>query len=816
MKKLVLGILLLCGSLSFAAEITGLVFVDINGNAVFDTGDRPLEGVLVTDGANFVRTGADGVYRIETAAHSEHISVHQPSGFVADKFWKKIDTTAAGDFNFVMKPRRVRDFVSFLQVADQETTKFGEWLANFKELAENCDVDFLFCSGDLCRFPSIRQHSELVNAATMGREVYYSVGNHDIVKADDNGKNYGDYLGPFWYSFERNGVLFIVSPMTYGEVPLPYKLENYGDWLAKLLTIFPVNQPKVMLGHYPLNIGRQMLIKTSTGEIDPEQYNLKAFFYGHNHINRVRRYENSDLASYCVSTPNHGGISHDPNSIRYTELYRGKVHHSKVIWSMLREHLHMDTYAGNLLVSPNGSLRLSGVVFNSYDPFIKTDAIIIANGESLYPYLISFRGDWSYYMDFMIPESFMGQEVEVEFTIVQFSGKIFKTTRRATIAAAPAVRAGSGEWHNQLGSAGHNGFFPDHAGGALKQEWVFAASNSALRTSPVVSGSRVFYADFEDNTRGGGAVYAVDIADGRCDWVYALDYAAKGPLAFGGNMVFVSDSENTIYALDANSGKLVWRNNGNWQYMPDFGGVTYADGVVYGGAGPGFRALKPATGEVIWRNEAWKGSQAFNGAPMVGGDVVVTASNWGGVFAHRRSNGELLWKRTTDDDRYIACSQVFANGRVWFKNYKQLHEIDPLTGELFRSIVIGTDAQSPAPPVVTDSVVIVPTSVAGIKVFDLKDNTLKWSFVGGEGMLDVIPYRHGGSTVTGGVLVLGDYVYMPCNDGYLYVLDLKSGKELEKHFLGSPVMGSPAVIGDRLFVTDFAGRLFGFRFVGER
>ena len=49
---------LLLGCVAFSAEAsyTGHVFIDKNKNGIFDKGEKPLSGVMVSDGLHVVRT----------------------------------------------------------------------------------------------------------------------------------------------------------------------------------------------------------------------------------------------------------------------------------------------------------------------------------------------------------------------------------------------------------------------------------------------------------------------------------------------------------------------------------------------------------------------------------------------------------------------------------------------------------------------------------------------------------------------------------------------------------------------------------------
>ena len=62
MKRLSVILLSFLLYLPLCAQFKGTVYVDINQSGTFDKGDKPLEGVMVTDGMNVVKTDRKGVF----------------------------------------------------------------------------------------------------------------------------------------------------------------------------------------------------------------------------------------------------------------------------------------------------------------------------------------------------------------------------------------------------------------------------------------------------------------------------------------------------------------------------------------------------------------------------------------------------------------------------------------------------------------------------------------------------------------------------------------------------------------------------------
>jgi len=92
----------------------------------------------------------------------------------------------------------------------------------------------------------------------------------------------------------------------------------------------------------------------------------------------------------------------------------------------------------------------------------------------------------------------------------------------------------------------------------LKLKWAFGlGSGIAARSQPSVSGGRVYVADEM------GAVYSLNAATGCIEWSFDADGAIRGGIAIGKAgthaAVFFGDPRANAYALDANTGKLLWK-----------------------------------------------------------------------------------------------------------------------------------------------------------------------------------------------------------------------------------------------------------------
>lgn len=187
------AILAMAMALPASADYHGKVFSDRNGDGTFDGGDRPLPGVMVTDGLNVVLTSKDGTYNLPGHDRERFVYVTVPSGYKASgRHYRRIEPGRVEyDFAFVPYDAGIGcgGSHSFLQVADTEISSVEgqqEWVEDARRLAAGGRLAFIVHTGDICYEKGLKAHIRLMNTENMGVPVYYGIGNHDLLTAGDS------------------------------------------------------------------------------------------------------------------------------------------------------------------------------------------------------------------------------------------------------------------------------------------------------------------------------------------------------------------------------------------------------------------------------------------------------------------------------------------------------------------------------------------------------------------------------------------------------------------------------------------------------
>ncbi|MHC4351476.1 MAG: outer membrane protein assembly factor BamB family protein, partial [Planctomycetota bacterium] len=186
---------------------------------------------------------------------------------------------------------------------------------------------------------------------------------------------------------------------------------------------------------------------------------------------------------------------------------------------------------------------------------------------------------------------------------------------------------------------------------------------------PVVMGKTLFVGSPSNDS-----VSAVDTETGAEKWKFYTDGPVRfAPVAWK-NKVFAASDDGCLYCLDAAAGKLLWKLRavpsdrkiiGNGRLMsvwPIRGGPVLKDGRIYFAAGIWpfegifIYALDAETGKVIWLNDrsgslymghphgAWSfGGPSLQGYLLINGDDLLVPNGTGGVPAYFDiETGELL------------------------------------------------------------------------------------------------------------------------------------------------------------------------------
>jgi outer membrane protein assembly factor BamB len=292
-----------------------------------------------------------------------------------------------------------------------------------------------------------------------------------------------------------------------------------------------------------------------------------------------------------------------------------------------------------------------------------------------------------------------------------------------------------------------------------KRAWKYL-SHRCVAASPAVGSYKhgTVYAVFLNKppcnakpAKGNGKVIAFAVGLGKIRWQKTIGPSESSPLLIG-NRLYVADWDGRVWALDARTGRTIWRRT--LSHSPIKGAISSTAGKLYVGSYDGnVYCLGAQKGRLVWKAKAQRrlyGRARFYSTPALAYGRVYIGSTDGKVYSYGATTGRLLWSHDTGG--YVYASPAVWNRLVFAGSYsKRFYAFDAATGDV------------------------------------------RWTFkANGE--------------ISGSPTVIGNIVYFATLEGRTYALNARTGRQLWTYPDGkySPVV---AVKG-RLFLVGY-GKVYG-------
>jgi outer membrane protein assembly factor BamB len=281
-----------------------------------------------------------------------------------------------------------------------------------------------------------------------------------------------------------------------------------------------------------------------------------------------------------------------------------------------------------------------------------------------------------------------------------------------------------------------------------RQRWMHR-TGGPVPSSPAVAEGRVFVLSYD------GRLHALDAMTGAPLWKFAtggerrfegrglhgmqprtqtisdpFDVYLSSPVVDQGTVYFGS-SDGHVYALDAASGALRWKQHTGDNVL--HASPALADGRLFiGGFDGRFHALDAATGRVLWQHQAgvdplMHNQQGFQSSPVVAGGTVYTGCRDAHVYAFDATTGALKWKFPTGTS-WVNSTPAVQDGRVHFatSDTALLHAVDAASGQpLWQQ---QGSAYMFAPPALAGGLLLQGVLNGSLQARDRATGALVWEF----------------------------------------------------------------------------------------
>lgn len=335
-----------------------------------------------------------------------------------------------------------------------------------------------------------------------------------------------------------------------------------------------------------------------------------------------------------------------------------------------------------------------------------------------------------------------------------------------------------------------------------------------ITATPVVGDGRIYTLD------SGVQVTAVSLS-GQVLWTADVVASADGGATGGGvayheGVVYVSSGYGVLTALEAKSGKLIWRQQLD---ATGSGQPTIGNGLVYLVAGDDTGwAIKTKDGRIAWQISATPSpSNVLGGpAPVLTSDLAIFAFGSGDLTATFRNGGLRRWNASVAGKRVghstarigdVTGAPVVVGSRAFVGN----HSGRTVAFDLSDGNRIWTTREGAFGPVWPVGGSLFQVSDLG-RLLRLDANTgeVIWA-VGMPGFLKDKPGKRGEIVAHYGPVLAGGNVIVASNDGLLRLFKPEDGTLVRTIEVPGGATTAPVVVGKTLYVVSTKGELHAFR-----
>jgi len=345
-------------------------------------------------------------------------------------------------------------------------------------------------------------------------------------------------------------------------------------------------------------------------------------------------------------------------------------------------------------------------------------------------------------------------------------------------------------------------------------KWVENIGGNTYFTKPVLHDRVIYTASIDDDNLEKCGIHAVDAESGKKIWYFHTRNSVVNDIAYAEGKILACDTESTLYAIDAKTGKLEWKR----QLSKDLrrmlkNGICVQDGIVYAGQASYLSALRLSDGKLLWRCVDRIRGESSVSTPGLHEGLLHATTAFGARYALDAGTGKLVWstKRARNPYNYSYSSALFLNGKMYYTKSRSIVEADPATGEILREVKTGHHFVTASSPVQKDGVLYVGLGDKGVVAYDIDNLQQKWIYQTHPSLFYTAPYLQNQTAGVASTLkIVGDRIFFGANDGKLYCLGTEEGEYIWSRNLGSPVLGDVLIEGHDMYVSDYAGNLYKF------
>lgn len=301
----------------------------------------------------------------------------------------------------------------------------------------------------------------------------------------------------------------------------------------------------------------------------------------------------------------------------------------------------------------------------------------------------------------------------------------------------------------------------------------------------------------------GGVFYAVNQADGKVAWEYKNEEPISSTASVSGGRVFFTDLGGRVICLDQNNGTLMWSQQMNQEML---GRPLVTQGKVFLLKGEQeLVALSETDGHVIWnrfiRTYIKKITMRGHSSMVADGGSVYVGLADGHLYKVAMKDGRIQWDknlniplRTFKD----IDAQVVIDGDSLFVGgyFGMVYRLKKSNG----AIVWASEVPTGLPVLVTANTVVVSDTDGSVVGIDKDSGRQQWTFQTERNILSA-------------PVAYGDRVFVTSFRSEAYLLDLQTGRQIQKMSIGEGAISQPLVDQSQIYTLTNGAKVLA---LGQR
>lgn len=390
--------------------------------------------------------------------------------------------------------------------------------------------------------------------------------------------------------------------------------------------------------------------------------------------------------------------------------------------------------------------------------------------------------------------------------------------RLASLAVKLPPQIANADWPQPGGYTGEYITHPAANGFVAAWRVSLGSGNSRqgrVSAPPVVAQGRVYAMD------AGDTLNAIEAESGRSLWRFDVrpdgersGGGSGGGAAFEGGRVYVATGYGQIIAIEAETGKEVWRATATAPFRSN---PTTGGGRVFAVSTDNqIHAIDAASGRKLWSHSGLTESAGLYGgaSPILAGNILIAGLSSGEVFALRVDNGRVLWSDSlaavTRTDAVSALADlrgypVVDRGRVTVASHAgRVADIDLRSGARIWEQSYGSFNT----PWVAGDFMFLVTIDGELLCVMRRDGRVRW-------VQQLRRYRDEkakkGRVVWTGPILAGGRLLLANDDSEGLIVSPEDGEIVSQFKVPGPVSVLPVVAGRTIFIVTDSGDLLALR-----